>query len=89
MKHVNGHLRQPKELNPTVPDGINAITLRLLAKNPEDRYASDSELIEDLERVCAGLDPSAATTEMMTHALRRPRASPPTSPKDWPQQGAA
>jgi serine/threonine-protein kinase len=69
MKHVNGHLRQPKELNPTVPDGINAITLRLLAKNPEDRYANDSELIEDLERVCAGLDPAGATTEMMPHAL--------------------
>jgi eukaryotic-like serine/threonine-protein kinase len=69
MKHVNGHLRQPKELNPTVPEGINAITLRLLAKNPEDRYASDSELIEDLERVCAGLDPTAATTEMMPHAV--------------------
>jgi serine/threonine-protein kinase len=69
MKHVNGHLRQPKELNPAVPDGINAITLRLLAKNPEDRYASDSELIEDLERVCAGLDPSATTTEMMPHAV--------------------
>jgi eukaryotic-like serine/threonine-protein kinase len=69
MKHVNGHLRQPKELNPAVPEGINAITLRLLAKNPEDRYGSDSELIEDLERVCAGLDPTAATTEMMPHAL--------------------
>jgi serine/threonine-protein kinase len=69
MKHVNGHLRPPKELNPSVPDGINAITLRLLAKSPEDRYASDSELIEDLERVCAGLDPSGATTEMMPHAV--------------------
>jgi beta-lactam-binding protein with PASTA domain len=69
MKHVNGHLRQPKDLNPAVPDGINAITLRLLAKNPEHRYASDSELIEDLERVCAGLDPSGATTEKMPHAV--------------------
>jgi beta-lactam-binding protein with PASTA domain len=80
MKHVNGHLRQPKELNPAVPEGINAITLRLLAKNPEDRYASDSELIEDLERVCAGLDPTAATTEMMPHAVAqttRLKHSPP------------
>src|SRR5919112_974157 len=80
MKHVNGHLRQPKELNPAVPEGINAITLRLLSKNPEDRYASDSELIEDLERVCAGLDPTAATTEMMPHAVAqttRLKSSPP------------
>ncbi len=69
MKHVNGHLRQPKELNPSVPDGINAVTLRLLSKNPEDRYASASELIEDLERVSVGLDPSGATTEMMPHAI--------------------
>jgi beta-lactam-binding protein with PASTA domain len=82
MKHVNGHLRQPKELNPTVPNGINAITLRLLAKNPEDRYTSDSELIEDLERVCAGLDPAAATTEMMTHSLAATtRLTPPPPPQ--------
>ncbi|HEX2739794.1 MAG TPA: Stk1 family PASTA domain-containing Ser/Thr kinase [Rubrobacter sp.] len=69
MKHVNGHARPPKELDPSIPDGINAITLRLLAKNPEDRYPNDSELIEDLERVSAGLDPAGATTEMMTRAM--------------------
>jgi eukaryotic-like serine/threonine-protein kinase len=81
MKHVNGHLRQPKELNPTVPDGINAITLRLLAKNPEDRYASDEELIEDLERVCAGLDPSGTTTEMVPHAAAATTRLKPPPPQ--------
>src|SRR5215212_9189534 len=65
MKHVNGHLRQPKEVDPQIPAGINAITCRLLAKDPEDRYASDAELIEDLERVATGLGPASATTEMM------------------------
>ena len=69
MKHVNGPVRPPQELNPSVPDGINAITLRLLSKNPEDRYGSDSELIDDLERFGAGLDPSGATTEVMTRAM--------------------
>jgi beta-lactam-binding protein with PASTA domain len=69
MKHVNGHLVPPQVLNPEVPDGINAVTVRLLAKNPEDRYANDAELIEDLERVVAGLDPSGATTEMATSLL--------------------
>src|SRR5918994_1082527 len=75
MKHVNGHLRQPKEVNPSVPAGINAITCRLLAKDPEDRYASDAELIEDLERVAAGLGPASATTKIMaTRAM--PVAAP-------------
>ena len=86
MKHVNGHVVPPQVLNPAVPDGINAITLRLLAKNPDDRYASDSELIEDLERVCAGLDPAGATTEMMTHAMpaATTRINPP--PRIAPKQ---
>ena len=86
MKHVNGYVLPPKELNPSVPDGINAITLRLLAKNPEDRYASDHELIEDLERVSSGLDPAGATTEMMTHAMRATtRIGPPPPPRGMGQ----
>jgi len=83
MKHVNGHLRQPKEVDPQIPAGINAITCRLLAKDPEDRYASDAELIEDLERVAAGLEPASATTEMMTRpmpATSPTRVGPPPPP---------
>jgi eukaryotic-like serine/threonine-protein kinase len=74
MKHVNGHLRPPKAIDPSIPAGINAVTCRLLAKDPEDRYASDAELIEDLERVVAGLEPANATTEMM--ALAMPTTAP-------------
>ena len=86
MKHVNGHLRQPKEVNPAVPAGINAITCRLLAKNPEDRYASDAELIEDLERVLAGLEPASATTEIMA-TRPMPAATEPTRISAVPPAG--
>ena len=84
MKHVNGHLVPPQVLDSGIPDGINAVTVRLLAKNPEDRYASDDELIEDLERVVAGLDPSGATIEMATGALPTATtrlAAPPPPPR--------
>src|ERR671916_402394 len=74
MKHVNGHLRPPKEVDPSIPAGINAVACRLLAKDPEDRYASDAELIDDLERVVAGLEPANPTTEMM--ALAMPTTAP-------------
>ena len=74
MKHVNGRLSSPKEIDPSIPAGINAVTVRLLAKDPVDRYASDAELIEDLERVSAGLEPKNATTEVMS------RLMPTTSP---------
>jgi eukaryotic-like serine/threonine-protein kinase len=86
MKHVNGRVRPPQDLDPSVPDGINAITLRLLAKSPEDRYASDSELIEDLERVCAGLNPSGATTEMMTRVIPAGEATTRMNAPPAPQE---
>jgi serine/threonine-protein kinase len=70
-------------LNPEVPDGINAITMRLLQKDPAARYATDDELIDDLERVLSGLDPSGATTEMATSVL--PAATTRLAPTPPPQ----
>jgi eukaryotic-like serine/threonine-protein kinase len=34
MKHVDGFLRPPQEVDPSISEGMNAITVRLLAKDP-------------------------------------------------------
>ena len=60
MKHVNEPLRPPIELNPRIPKGMNALVTKLLAKDPEDRYADAEELADDLWRVNRGLEPVAA-----------------------------
>ena len=76
MKHVNAHLVPPVAVNPEVPKGISAITVRLLSKNPEDRYADANELIRDLERVLDGLEPLAMSeTQVMRH-VESPGGSP-------------
>jgi serine/threonine-protein kinase len=62
MKHVSGHLRPPKEVNPNVPEGLNALTVRLLAKDPAERYTDADALIADLERVRRGELPAAVAT---------------------------
>src|ERR671910_130306 len=59
MKHVNEPLRPPLELNPGIPEGMNALVTKLLAKDPEDRYADADELADDLWRVNRGLEPVA------------------------------
>src|ERR671916_66332 len=59
MKHVNEPLRPPKEVNPAIPEGMNALVVTLLAKNPEDRYADATELADDLWEVRRGLGPAA------------------------------
>lgn len=72
MKHVNGHLKEPIEVDPSIPKGINAITMRMLARNPEDRYPDTAELIADLGRVSEGFEPSGTTTRQMTRRTTRP-----------------
>jgi hypothetical protein len=59
-KHVNEPPRSPREANPEVPEVLDALTLRLLAKDPSERYGSATELLEDLRRVREGL-PLAST----------------------------
>ena len=78
MKHVNGELRPPIEVDSSIPAGINAVVMRLLARNPEDRYSDSAALIKDLERVSAGLDPKDVGTREMTRVM--PPAAPPPSP---------
>ena len=58
-EHIEKPPPRPKTLNPEVPEGVDAIVMRLLATNPEDRYGSADEVIADLRRVRAGLLPEA------------------------------
>jgi eukaryotic-like serine/threonine-protein kinase len=71
MKHVNDPPRSPKEIREDIPEVVNTVVLRLLAKDPGARYASASTLVADLDRVAAGLAPAGQTrAEAQTEALR-------------------
>ena len=60
MKHVNEAPRPPKDLNPAVPEGMNAVVMKLLSKSPEDRYPDAEALAEDLWQARTGLPVTAA-----------------------------
>ena len=53
-KHVQEAPPSLKSRKPDVPDGYDAITRKLLAKNPVNRYASAEDLRRDLLRFCDG-----------------------------------
>jgi serine/threonine-protein kinase len=72
MKHVNELPRSPREANPKVPNDLAALTLKLLAKRPEDRYPSAYALAQDLERVRHGLPPTIAPSEETTQNMSTP-----------------
>ena len=82
MKHVNEPPRSPREANLEIPEPLDAVTLKLLAKDPDDRYASATELANDLERLRSGLSPAAVGTEKTTAAMTTPLASPLTTRRE-------
>lgn len=53
-KHVRETPDPPSATNPDVPADLDAITMKALAKNPDNRYSSSTEMREDLERFTSG-----------------------------------
>ena len=49
-QHVEGNLIPPKEKNPELPEELNAIIVKMMARYPEDRYQTPEPLIKDLEK---------------------------------------
>ena len=39
---------KPREINSSIPEGLEQITMRAMQKNPKDRYQSAAEMILDL-----------------------------------------
>ncbi len=68
-KHVRDQPVLPREANPTVPPALEAVVMKAMAKNPDDRYGSAEELRADLLRFADGRPVEAGdpgVTSMMT-----------------------
>jgi transcriptional regulator with GAF, ATPase, and Fis domain/tetratricopeptide (TPR) repeat protein/tRNA A-37 threonylcarbamoyl transferase component Bud32 len=68
--HRNRAPRPPRGLRRTVPEALEAVLLRLLAKDPQDRYTSAREVLETLSRF-SGIDlpletPRARATRLLS-----------------------
>ena len=53
----------PSEVNPKVPTELDRVTLKALAKKPEERYQSASEMLDDLSAVRDVLSHDAQRTQ--------------------------
>jgi eukaryotic-like serine/threonine-protein kinase len=94
MKHLSQVPEPPSQVRPEVPHDLDAVVMRALAKDPEQRYASSEEMDADLARVARGVAVSRETEDAMTQVLAgagvtsaqtmvtraRPVAAPPAPP---------
>ena len=100
MKHLSQIPEPPSSLRPEVPHDLDAVVLRALAKDPDQRYGSSEEMDADLARVARGVAVSRETEDAMTQVLSgagltaaqtmvtRPRAvAPPPAPPAYRRPG--
>jgi serine/threonine-protein kinase len=51
LKHLNEPIPQARTVNPELPEDVDRVIARLMAKDPEDRYQTAQDIIADLERI--------------------------------------
>jgi tetratricopeptide (TPR) repeat protein/tRNA A-37 threonylcarbamoyl transferase component Bud32 len=71
MMHIHNPLRPPRQLKPNIPEPIERIILRAMAKNPVDRFQTAEEMAEALR---------AARVSTGSLAIPRTGELPPTLP---------
>lgn len=49
LKHLQEEFEEPRLLNPLIPQSVENVILRSMRKNPEERYHSAKEMLQDLE----------------------------------------
>jgi tRNA A-37 threonylcarbamoyl transferase component Bud32 len=87
-QHVREQPVPPSQLDPEITPDIDAITLKALAKDADDRYQSAREFKNDITRVLAGQQATAAIprpvpeSEVPTRVATRPVPTPPPVEED-------
>ena len=79
--------KRPREINPSIPEGLEEITIKAMQKNPEARYHSAVEMLSDIERF--RLNPSIRfeyryfdEKPKYSDAVRKRKGEPEDNPDD-------
>lgn len=100
LKHLQDHFVEPRQINPALPQSVENIILKSLAKDPGVRYQSAREMGRDLEKALlypnvakftAPLFDEQSTIQMPAVGLRSnktiPAAGQPQEAKEAPVSG--
>ena len=86
VKHVQERPLAPSLLGVSIVESLEAIILKLLAKNPANRYPKAEDLRADLQRYLAGAHsiPARTSESPPTSTAERPATRPPAPPAPAP-----
>lgn len=81
VKQVNEAPVPPRQVNPQIPEGLEAIVLKAMAKRPEDRYRTAEEMREDIVRHEQGLPTEQLAAAAPTTVMPAVTGAPPEAPR--------
>jgi ligand-binding sensor domain-containing protein/tRNA A-37 threonylcarbamoyl transferase component Bud32 len=61
LKHVNDPLPPPRQIKPDLPEPVERVILKAMAKSPDDRFQTADEMIEALHRAVLNATAAAPT----------------------------
>ena len=88
FKHVRDPLPLPRQVNSDIPELVERVILKSLAKSPVDRHASAGEMATALERAVQGKEPAEIherPTEVVAPTREPARPQPKPAPAAKPR----
>ncbi len=84
IKHITDPLPLPRTINAQLPEAVERVILRALAKDPGDRFASTAQMADALAAaVSAAVEPAPETVEL---SLAEPVPAPLPTPAPSPEK---
>ena len=78
LKHIQAPLPLPRTLDPNLPEAVELVILKALAKEPDDRYATAGDMAQALQ--AALIAPVVAKAVPVTAPVVRSELPPPSPP---------
>jgi len=70
-QHIHTTPTPPSKRKSSIPSDIEAIIMKCLRKNPDERYFTARELVKDIEAIESGMTPRTVVADMMESKRRR------------------
>ena len=94
--HIYSPLPLPRSINPNIPEEVERVLLKALAKDRADRYSTVMTLVEAFKSACGGFEESALVVEIggtqaaaIPSVLTETKLPPPAEPSQAVQESAS
>ncbi len=79
LMHIHSAMRPPRQVNPNIPEALERVVLRAMAKGPHDRYQTTDEMAEALRDALTDLSKQTAKLDQKIEPQTEPQTEPPKS----------